>query len=90
MKKLLLVLAAVFAMSCGAFVDDSVPIAALTVAGYSEASCQSSHWILPEFYGCSEEDDTAFKCIATNPKGVRVNVTVCSNFMFKGSTIRHN
>ena len=77
-------------VGCGAFVDESEPIRTLESAGYTEVYCSDSNYLTPSWSGCSEEDDVAFSCMAKNPAGKRVSVTVCSNFMFKGSTIRHN
>lgn len=76
-------------LGCGSLVDESEPIRTLEEAGYSDANCYKKNFVTPSFSGCSKSDDVAFTCNATNPAGKRVTVTVCSNYMFKGSTIRH-
>ena len=78
-----------FVVGCGAIVDGSEAVQTLNDAGYTKVKVISNHFIAPTFYGCSKEDDTAFECSAVNPAGKRVNVVVCSNLMFKSSTIRH-
>jgi hypothetical protein len=74
---------------CGALIDDSTPEQALRDEGYTKPSCTTSHWLMPHFYGCGDDDDTAWECSAVNNNGKKVNLTVCSNYLFKGSTIRH-
>jgi hypothetical protein len=88
MKLLYVFLLALALFSCGAAVDDSEPIRALTSAGYTDVHIVERHWGAPQFYGCAKGDDVAFECTAKNPKGQIVTLTVCSSFMFKASTIR--
>jgi hypothetical protein len=44
---------------CGVLIDASTPEQALRDEGYTEPSCTTSHWFMPHFYGCSDDDDAA-------------------------------
>lgn len=74
---------------CGAMVDEQEAVKTLNDAGYKDVRVVESHYVQPSWFGCSREDDVAFECKATSPAGERITVTVCSNLLFKGSTIRH-
>lgn len=85
----IIMLLSIMLLGCGAFVDESDAIRTLEEAGYTDASCPTSNWAWASWSGCSKEDDVAFKCTATNPGGNKVKLIVCSNWLMKGSTIRH-
>lgn len=88
-KTLILILFSIFTISCGAMVDEQKAITALENNGFTDVEILESHWLAPQFFGCSKEDNVAFSYRATNYKNKRVNVTVCSSFLFKDSTVRH-
>jgi hypothetical protein len=87
--KVLTVIVCSVLISCGAMIDADEPEQALVEAGYTKPNCSTNHWVTPHWNGCSDDDDSAWDCTALNPQGKKVSVTVCSNFWFKGSTIRH-
>jgi hypothetical protein len=84
----LVILLALGSCSRGAFVDESKAISALSTQGYSDIHITKKNWFAPGLFGCSEKDAVKFDAIATNPVGRRVEVSVCTGFLFKGSTIR--
>jgi hypothetical protein len=88
MKRLLVVLMFLL-VGCGVMVNEDEAVRTLEEAGYTDVNVITAHNLAPQYYKCSEEDDVAFECRAKNQAGDIVTVTVCANFWFKGSTIRH-
>lgn len=68
----------------GLVADDQKAIHTLEVQGYSDIVIVSKS---PAIFGCGEGDAVRFDVEATNPKGERVSLIVCSGIL-KGSTIR--
>jgi hypothetical protein len=89
MKKLILVVLSYLIIGCGALVDEQEAVSTLQDEGYTAINVIEAHYLAPSVYGCAKGDDVAFECSATSSTGKKVAVTVCSSFMFKGSTIRH-
>jgi len=72
----------------GLFVDQSVAVKALENQGFSNITIIEKDWLFVGFKGCDASDSARFPVIATNPLGKRVEVMVCSGWLFKGATIR--
>lgn len=88
--RMIIMLLSIILVSCSAFVEEDVPIRALENAGFTEIQCGGKNFVTPSWSGCSQSDGVAFKCIATNPIGKRVRVTVCASGWLKSATIRYD
>lgn len=81
MKKLLLLILAIFALaSC---TDESGAIKLLESQGYTNIQITGY-----DAWACGQGDDLATGFVATNMAGNIVKGTVCSGLFLKGSTIR--
>ena len=74
--------------SRGAFVNQDVAVKALDTQGYSNVKITDRAWFAVGMRGCDEKDAARFTATATNPIGKKVQVYVCTGWIFKGATIR--
>ena len=90
MKGILFVCLAVACLSsgCGFLVSDDHTVEAVEKQGYSDARIQRIHVFFVHYFGCSKEDDAAYKMSAKNALGRRVDLTTCAGWPFKGVTVR--
>jgi hypothetical protein len=72
----------------GSCVDKEVAIHAATVEGYTDVKVTDRHDFLAAWYGCSGSDAVGFEVSATNVKGERVKLLVCSGWLIKAATVR--
>ena len=72
----------------GILVEESVAVRALEIQGYTDIEIVDHAWCFVGFRGCDRNDAARITATATNPVGRRVEVYVCSGWLFKGSTIR--
>lgn len=79
---------AIFLVSAGSFVDESVAVDALQKQGFADINITKKEWLFVGLRGCSEDDSVKFTAIAKNPRNETVEVYVCSGWLFKGSTVR--
>jgi len=63
---------------------------AATNQDYSDVQVSSCHYFFSDWYGCSPSDGWACKAKAKNSNGQNVDITVCTGWVLKGSTIRTN
>ena len=77
-------------MCRGVLVDESKAVRALEAQGFSDIEITDKAWFIVGLRGCSEHDAVKFMATATNPVGKKVEVYVCSGWIFKGATIRTN
>jgi len=86
-NKILLLVACVVLTGC---TDDAEAERTLNAQGFSNISIDDRGAWFSTFYGCSDSDTNWYSTTADNPKGKRVNVTVCCGGVtqFKGCTIR--
>ena len=82
------ILAIILSFFRGAFVNSDVALRALQTQGYSNVQITDHQWFAIGFRGCSEKDAAKFVAIATNPVGQRVELFVCTGWLFKGATVR--
>ena len=92
MKKLRLACVVVvlcfLAQGCGVFVSDSAVVGAVEKQGYRNVEILNSHVFFVNWRGCSGSDDAAYKLLATNVNGQRVELIACAGWPFKGVTVR--
>ena len=90
MKGILFVCLAVACLSsgCGFLVSDDHTVEAVERQGYSDVKIQRIHVFFVHYFGCSKEDDAAYKMSAKNALGRRVDLTACVGWPFKGVTVR--
>lgn len=79
---------AIFLVSAGNFVDESVAVEALHKQGFTDIKIIEKDWLFVGYRGCSDDDSVKFTAIAKNPRNETVEVYVCSGWLFKGSTVR--
>ncbi|MDO8492156.1 MAG: hypothetical protein Q7S34_00755 [bacterium] len=72
----------------GKWVSQDIAIRALEKQGYTNVQITEHNWFLVGFSGCDDSDVARFKARATNPVGKKVEVFVCTGWLFKGATIR--
>lgn len=89
MRMIIMLLSIIF-VGCSWYVQEDVPTRALENAGFTDIQCGEKNFITPSWSGCSSSDGVAFKCVATNPVGKRVRVTVCASGWLKSATIRYD
>lgn len=77
-----------FLLSC--VTDDNDAIKALTDLGFTDIVITDRTATLTHWYGCSDDDGTAYSAQAKNPAGKTVNMTVCCGGFgnVKGCTVR--
>lgn len=75
--------------SRGCHVDESVAHETLEKAGFTNVEVTEHNWFFISWQGCSNSDAARFVAMADNPKGNRVEVYVCSGWLFKNATIRY-
>lgn len=61
---------------------------AVIAHGFTDVKVTDHAWFAVGLRGCDEKDAARFTVAATNPKGDRVTLVVCSGVIFKGATIR--
>lgn len=72
----------------GSLVDKDVAIRALEKQGYSNIEIINHQYFAVGWKGCDSKDAAKFTARVTNPAGKRVEVFVCTGWLFKGATIR--
>jgi hypothetical protein len=80
--------AAVLVGARGYLVNDEVALHAAQVSGYTDVAVTGRHNIWPGLFGCSGHDAVGINVTATNPQGQRVDLLVCSGWLFKSATVR--
>lgn len=70
---------------CNGCTDPESSRDALQKAGYTDIQIKEGY----QFLECGEDDTFATGFIATNPRGQRVEGTVCCGLLSKGCTIRY-
>lgn len=73
---------------CGVFVRDNAVVKAVEKQGYRNVKVTSSHVLFVSWRGCSGSDDAAYKMLATNAFGQKVELIACAGWPFKGVTVR--
>jgi hypothetical protein len=76
------------AMCRGCLVEEAVAVRALDTQGYQNIRIVDHVWFGIGLRGCSGHDAAKFVAEVTNPAGKKVQVFVCTGWLFKGSTIR--
>lgn len=72
----------------GWLVDPGVAVRALETQGYSNVRIADHSWFAVGLRGCDKNDAAKFTATATNPAGRRVELFVCTGWLFKGATVR--
>lgn len=80
MKKIVLVLAITFLVSC---TDEESAIKTLKNMGFKDIKTNGH-----SYFSCSEDDFSSTSFAATNSLGNRVQGTVCCGLLFKACTVR--
>ena len=75
-ERLIVIALAVLLFGCGAMVSDQDAIRAANDQGYSDVVILEKHYIAPEFFGGSKNDDVAFEARAKNPLGREVHIII--------------
>jgi hypothetical protein len=88
LQVVLVLLAIPLVLLRGGCVDKEVAIHAATVEGYTDVKVTDRHDFLAAWHGCSGSDAVGFEVSATNVKGDRVKLLVCSGWLIKAATVR--
>lgn len=75
-------------MVTGSCVDSAGAVKAAEVQGFTNVELSGHDWFMVSLRGCSRSDAAKFRMQATNVQGQRVDIYVCSGWLFKGHTVR--
>ncbi len=90
MKKILIAVYFLVAVSLAGCADEGQACQAVSNMGFSRCRVAATHYVGAGFYGCHSDDNAAFEVNAVNPAGRRVSFVVCcGNGPFGSCTLRN-